>query len=104
MLKRAGFYLTAGLLLLLALPTAAESLVTDENCSWEEILAARDQVGTVSTFAAEDDRDTVAAVQELLARCEEAVKGRSSKADISDLNLDKTQVKALLNDLFSKVS
>ncbi len=104
MLKRAGFYLTAGLLLLLALPTAAESLVTDENCSWEEILAARDQVGTVSTFAAEDDRDTVAAVQELLARCEEAVKGRSSKADISDLNLDKTQVKALLNDLCSQVS
>lgn len=103
-MKRAGFYLTAGLLLLLALPTAAESLVTDENCSWEEILAARDQVGTVSTFAAEDDRDTVAAVQELLARCEEAVKGRSSKADISDLNLDKTQVKALLNDLFSQVS
>lgn len=103
-MKRAGFYWTAGLLLLLALPTAAESLVTDENCSWEEILAARDQVGTVSTFAAEDDRDTVAAVQELLARCEEAVKGRSSKADISDLNLDKTQVKALLNDLFSQVS
>lgn len=103
-MKRAGFYLTAGLLLLLALPTAAESLVTDENCSWEEILAARDQVGTVSTFAAEDDRDTVAAVQELLARCEEAVKGRSSKADISDLNLDKTQVKALLNDLCSQVS
>ncbi|MCI6083391.1 hypothetical protein MR798_05040 [bacterium] len=103
-MKRAGFYWTAGLLLLLALPTAAESLVTDENCSWEEILAARDQVGTVSAFAAEDDRDTVAAVQELLARCEEAVKGRSSKADISDLNLDKTQVKALLNDLFSQVS
>lgn len=103
-MKRAGFYWTAGLLLLLALPTAAESLVTDENCSWEEILAARDQVGTVSAFAAEDDRDTVAAVQELLARCEEAVKGRSSKADISDLNLDKTQVKALLNDLFSQVN
>ena len=103
-MKRAGFYWTAGLLLLLALPTAAESLVMDENCSWEEILAARDQVGTVSTFAAEDDRDTVAAVQELLARCEEAVKGRSSKADISDLNLDKTQVKALLNDLCSQVS